>query len=156
MPVFVKTEWLVAKYLCILNEGNIRELKEKKKLSQGSQPHDGLLSWKTRITVLLSAKMFVLTSYYTFFCSCKQESRVLMRLGEGIHLNPKRGIKEKGNKWKKEKRRKRGSEGGGWQELCMKIWRLPYGAIASCQKRLLTQLLSTPFTFWTSALNSAT
>lgn len=64
--------------------------KKKKKLhSQGSQPHDALLSWKTRIMVLLTAKMFVLTSYYTFFCSCKQESRVLMRLGEGIHLNPK-------------------------------------------------------------------
>lgn len=43
---------------------------------------------KKRIMVLLSAKMFVLTSYYTFFCDCKQESRVLMRLGEGIHLNP--------------------------------------------------------------------
>lgn len=52
-------------------------------------PHDGLPSRKTRITVLFSAKMFVLTSYYTFFCSCKQESRVLMRLGEGIHLNSK-------------------------------------------------------------------
>lgn len=52
-------------------------------------PHDGLLSRKTRLTVLFSAKMFVLTSYYTFFCSCKQESRVLMRLGEGIHLNSK-------------------------------------------------------------------
>lgn len=52
-------------------------------------PHDGLASRKTRITVLFNAKMFVLTSYYTFFCSCKQESRVLMRLGEGIHLNSK-------------------------------------------------------------------
>lgn len=53
-------------------------------------PHDGLSSRKTRITVLLfSGKMFALTSYFTFFCSCKQESRVLMRLGEGIHLNSK-------------------------------------------------------------------
>lgn len=52
-------------------------------------PRNGLPSRKARITVQFSAKMFVLTSYYTFFCSCKQESRVLMRLGEGIHLNSK-------------------------------------------------------------------
>lgn len=38
MPVFVKTEWLVAKYLCILNEGNIRELKEKKNSVRAHSP----------------------------------------------------------------------------------------------------------------------
>lgn len=84
----ISTEWLVAKPLCILNERIIREIKKNLTVKAHS-PMSACFHEKTRIMVLLSAKMFVLTSYYTFFCSCKQESRVLMRLWEGIHLNPK-------------------------------------------------------------------
>lgn len=85
MPLFVNDKWHNIFTHQIKETENYKESPTVKAPS----PHEGLLSRKTGITVLFSAKMFVLTSYYTFFCSCKQESRVLMRLGEGIHLYSK-------------------------------------------------------------------
>lgn len=76
-----------------------------------------------------------------------------MRLGEGIHLNPKKKIKKKKKNGgggtregvKKKQEESEDQREGGWQGLCMKIWRLPYREIASCQK--LTTAETTPLTF---------
>lgn len=101
-------------------------LKEKienwKKTTKNRQAHDGLPLWKTTIKDPLSPKTFVLTSYYTFFCSCKLGSRVLMRLEEGIHLNPKKGKKKRGtSEGKKARIRGRKLAGAVYENLASSI-----------------------------------
>lgn len=50
--------------------------------------------------------MFALTSYYTFFCSRKQEPRVLMRLGGGHSFEPPKRNKRKGEQVKESTAKK--------------------------------------------------